>query len=452
MLSETDNEILCRVGPGTPMGGFIRQYWIPSTVPSSLLSSPDCPPIRVRLLGEDLIAFRSTSGEVGLIQNACPHRGASLFFGRNEENGLRCVYHGWKFDVTGQCVDMPSEPAESNFKSKIKARAYPCREINGMVWTYMGDRENPPALPAFEFVTAPSEMCHHPGMVFYDCNWVQALEGDIDSSHIDYLHTRLNPEPVPNSELWAGGFFNRDRAPDLLARPMDYGAVYGAQRKWDDKGNNHLRISQYCIPFYTMVASSGPTVGCQAWVPLDDEYTVQISFRVNLREPATPEQQAPRDPYTLIGGYAPSTSDPLTRWRSPGGRENDYLIDREVQRTLTFSGIPNPGSGKMQDKAVTESMGFVYVRDKEHLGRSDSMIIVVRRVLLAAAKGLREDGVVHATVDNPDLFRVRPVEIMLKQGSNWFEETEPHRRSDSGVRLANFVSMELLPLSAVPRR
>src|SRR5437867_2506500 len=134
------------------MGNFFREYWIPSTIPSSMLPSPDCPPIRIRLLGEDLIAFRTTSGTVGMVANACPHRGASLFFGRNEEEGLRCVYHGWKFDTTGQCVDMPNEPAESDFKTKVKAVAYPTQEKAGVVWTYMGPREKQPVLPDPEWM------------------------------------------------------------------------------------------------------------------------------------------------------------------------------------------------------------------------------------------------------------------------------------------------------------
>src|SRR4051794_2051992 len=149
MLSKEDNELLVRVGPGTPMGNLLRQYWIPALTPGEL-PSPDCPPLRLRLLGENLIAFRVTSGDVGIIENACPHRGASMFFGRNEEEGLRCVYHGWKFDTTGACIDMPSEPAESNFKNKVKARSYPCIERNGIIWTYMGPREVPPPLPDIE--------------------------------------------------------------------------------------------------------------------------------------------------------------------------------------------------------------------------------------------------------------------------------------------------------------
>src|SRR5467141_2284536 len=148
MLTQEDNELLTRVGPGTPMGSLMRPYWMPSMM-SSELPSPDAPPVRIRILGENLIAFHTTSGNVGVIQNACPHRGASLFFGRNEEEGLRCVYHGWKFDVSGVCVDMPGEPPASAFREKIRARTYPCVERDGIVWTYMGPREVPPPLPEF---------------------------------------------------------------------------------------------------------------------------------------------------------------------------------------------------------------------------------------------------------------------------------------------------------------
>src|SRR3954453_18106489 len=186
MLSPSDNETLTRVGADTPMGNLLRQYWLPAFM-SDELPSPDCPPMRLRLLGENLIAFRTTSGNVGIVQNACPHRGASLFFGRNEEEGLRCVYHGWKFDVSGACTDMPSEPAESNFRSKVKARAYPCIERCGVVWTYMGPRETPPPLPDLE----PNMLEDGRWAVANlqrACNWMQALEGDIDTVHVPFLH------------------------------------------------------------------------------------------------------------------------------------------------------------------------------------------------------------------------------------------------------------------------
>jgi hypothetical protein len=311
-----------------------------------------------------------------------------------------------------------------------------------MVWTYMGPREVPPPLPELEFNTSPEEMCYHPQFVFYDCNWMQAMEGDIDSSHIDYLHSRLNPEPVPEEVIGGGvrwGFKDpKYTAPHLLAYPMEYGLVYAGQRKWDDQGNYWYRITQFCLPFYTMVASGGPSVGFQAWLPLDDDHTVQISFRTSLKEPVSPDRREPGDPYTRLGGYLPSTSDPLTRWRSPANASNDYMIDYEHQRTLTFSGIPR--EGKLQDMAVMESMGHIYDRTMEHLGRLDTMIIAVRRSLLGAAKAHRDDGTIHATVDSPKLYRVRSVEIMLKEGVDWFEATEEHRSTDSGVRLANFVS------------
>src|SRR5438094_2898698 len=175
MLSKDDNDLLCRVGPGTPMGNLLRQYWLPAMM-SSELAAPDCPPVRIRILGENLIAFRTTSGQVGVVQNACPHRGASLFFGRNEEDGLRCVYHGWKFDVTGQCLDMPSEPAESNFKSKIRVLSYPVIERHGVIWMYMGTRSTPPPLPEMEFNTIPDGH-YRIGMNVRECNFVQAVEG-----------------------------------------------------------------------------------------------------------------------------------------------------------------------------------------------------------------------------------------------------------------------------------
>ena len=444
MLTESDNELMCRVGPGTPMGTLLREYWIPSTVPSSLLPQPDCPPVRVKLLGEDLIAFRTTSGAVGLVANACPHRGASMFFGRNEEDGLRCVYHGWKFDTTGACVDMPSEPAESNFKSKVRIRSYPCIERNGLVWTYMGTRETPPPLPDFEYNTSAPEQCYHPGFVFYDCNWVQSMEGDVDSSHIDYLHARLTPVAPSVEQVGFGqAMWNKDRTPNILTHPMPYGACYAGQRRWDDAGTQHYRIAQFLMPFYTMIPGSGPTVAFNAWVPLDDDHTVQISFKSSLRGPVTREESSVlADPYTRLGGYLPATSDPMTRWRSPAHRGNDYLISYENQRTGMFSGIPR--EGKRQDIAVMESMETVADRPREHLGRSDGMIILVRRTLVNAAKALRDHNELHPTVDNPSMYRVRSAEVLLPPEVEWFEGTVEHRKADGGIRIANFVTSELI--------
>jgi hypothetical protein len=236
--------------------------------------------------------------------------------------------------------------------------------------------------------------------------------------------------------------WNRDRTPILSARSTEYGAVYAAQRQWDDAGTQHYRIAQFLMPFYTMIPGGGPTVAFNAWVPLDDDHTVQISFRSSLREPAAEqERRAVGDPYMRLGGYLPTTSDPLTRWRSPANRDNDYLISYENQRTVMFSGIPR--EGKLQDIAVMESMGFVGDRVKEHLGRSDMMIILVRRTLLNAAKALKE-GSVPVTVADPTLYRVRSAEVLLPREVDWFEGTEANRRVEDGVRIKNFVTAELI--------
>src|SRR5215204_3073496 len=192
MLSQAENELLCRTGPGTPMGELFRRFWLPALLPSEL-PAPDSEPIRFRILSEDLIAFRDTNGKVGFLDQHCPHRGASLFFGRNEECGLRCVYHGWKFDAAGNCVDMPSEPAESTFKERIRQTAYPCAERGGVIWAYLGPAERQPALPELEWALLPEDQ-RFASKRLQECNWLQAMEGGIDSSHISFLHQNFDPE------------------------------------------------------------------------------------------------------------------------------------------------------------------------------------------------------------------------------------------------------------------
>src|SRR5579883_1568607 len=193
MLRADQNDFLTRTGPATPMGQLFRRYWTPALLAEELPEN-DCPPVRVKLLSERLVAFRDSNGRYGLIDEFCAHRGASLWFGRNEECGLRCPYHGWKFDVAGRCVDMPNEPEESDFKYKVRAVSYPCRDVNGVLWTYMGPRNPAPPLPNFEVNTLPADHVATPLLMLEECNWVQALEGDIDSSHIDFVHARLHEE------------------------------------------------------------------------------------------------------------------------------------------------------------------------------------------------------------------------------------------------------------------
>ncbi|HZN49535.1 MAG TPA: Rieske 2Fe-2S domain-containing protein [Methylomirabilota bacterium] len=429
MLSREDNELLCRVGRGTPMGELLRQYWLPF-LPSSELPAPDGPPKKVRLLGEDLVAFRDTQGRVGLMGENCPHRGASLFFGRNEECGLRCVYHGWKFDVTGRCVDMPNEPVESLFKDKVRARAYPCRDVNGVVWTYMGPRNAAPPFPAFEINTLPPEQVYPPLVMMEECNWVQALEGDIDSSHIDYVHAKLRPDSKQR------GTFHRDKQPRLEVLPTDYGACYSARRRWDVDGLFWHRITQFIMPFFSMIAASDPnTVSARAWVPLDDNYNLQIMMRGRLDRAITDqEREQTRNPFTAWGGYLESTSDPRTRHYTKANIHNDYLVDRRLAREELMIGIPFLVN--LQDRAMTETMGPIYDRTQEHLGTTDAMVIYVRRRLIEAARALRDQGVAPANVDDGSMCRVRPASVLLPEGDSWISATEKSRQSDSGVPIA----------------
>src|SRR5262245_2387541 len=428
MLSREDNELLCRVGRGTEMGDLLRQYWLPF-LPSAELPEPDCAPKKVRLLGEDLVAFRDTRGDVGLMAANCPHRGASLFFGRNEECGIRCVYHGWKFDVSGRCVDMPSEPAESTYRDKVSARAYPCRDVNGVIWTYMGPRTTPPPFPPLEINTLPAEQVYPPIMMLEECNWVQALEGDIDSSHIDWVHGKVRPDSTQR------GTWNRDRRPRLELLPTDYGACYSARRRADVDGLYWHRVTQFIQPICAMVAASDPQiVSTRAWVPLDDEYNLQIFMRGRLDRPVTEEERRhARDPFAAWGGYVEATSDPRTRFYTRANIHNDYLRDRALEKELML-GIPFLVN--LQDRAMTETMGPIYDRTQEHLGTTDAMVIYMRRRLLDAARALREQGTVPANVDDASLYRVRPASVLLPEGESWITATEKARQSDAGVPIA----------------
>ena len=195
MLKAEQNELLTRTGPGSVMGDLIRRYWIPALLTEEL-PEPDCAPVRVKLLSERLIAFRDSGGKLGLIDEFCAHRGVSLWFGRNEECGLRCAYHGWKYDVSGHCVDIPSEPEESGFRRKIKLQSYPLAERGGVLWAYMGPPESQPALPEYEFATVPREQTFISKRL-QECNYLQAMEGGIDSSHVSFLHRgALNEDPL----------------------------------------------------------------------------------------------------------------------------------------------------------------------------------------------------------------------------------------------------------------
>jgi phenylpropionate dioxygenase-like ring-hydroxylating dioxygenase large terminal subunit len=415
MLSKQDNEAMTQVGPGTLMGNLMRQYWLPALMTSEV-PAPDSPPVRLRLLGEDLIGFRATSGAVGIIQNACPHRGASLFFGRNEEDGLRCVYHGWKFDVTGACVDMPSEPAESNFKTKVRAAAYPTEERNGIVWVYMGPRSVPPPLPGIE-----SNMVEGATVQKFlrDCSWLQGFEGDLDTTHIGFLHfgaysaDQMEPKSMDYYAL-------KRRDPKMMVVDRPWGATYGSYRPAEDN-TTYWRVAQYLYPFYAMppVGVLGARVAVLAIVPVDDTHMMRWQISVPNRWASA---GAIRPAYELHPqyGYLPETSGFLGKWRMAQNKSNDYLLDRDFQKNGSYTGIMGIG---IQDEAVTESMGEIMDRTKEHLGTSDLMVIRLRALLLGAARRLRDTGEVPPAVDTPEVYAVRSGGVVLANGINGVEAT-----------------------------
>ena len=423
MLRTEENELLCRVGRGTPMGELMRRYWLPAML-SSELPKPDCPPVRVLLLGEKLIAFRDTRGQVGLLANHCPHRGASLFFGRNEGGGLRCVYHGWKFDARGACVDMPSEPPDSNFKSKVRATAYPCQERNGVVWAYLGPRENPPPLPDIEANQLP-EGEWQVAAVQRECNWMQGLEGDIDTSHFGFLH--FGSTDAEESEPDTFQYYTlKDRAPRYSVLDTEYGSTYGAYRP-ARPGTLYWRIAHFLFPFYAMIPTGvlGHQIVARAWVPMDDEHTMWFGCSRQAAPPAPSEANGKRR-QPVLTPLLPNTSDWLGRFRLQADERNDYNIDREWQRDEDYTGIEGIHT---QDQAITESMGPIYDRTQEHLASSDAMVIRVRRRLIGAARALAEQGVVPPGAEDPTVYRQRSGGIILDEGEDWIEATKELRKA-----------------------
>lgn len=402
MLTAEETELLCRVGPDTVMGDLMRQYWLPFLHDFEL--KPDDAPLRVRLLGEDLIVFRSTAGQYGLVGDRCPHRGGGLFFGRNEAEGLRCVYHGWKYDATGQCVDMPNEPEESNFKNRIRVKSYRTAEFGGMVWAYMGPNQaNPPGLPQHEWALLPETHRHLAYSFVLKNNYLQGLEGDIDSSHSAFLHNKNFADTT--------SLRRRDRAPTYEVVDTEWGTMGSARRK-ANPGEIFHRIYQVVFPFYTYFAGPG-----HMWVPIDDEHTLvhQVAWDP-LQE--IPERSLSRDDLTVGAGVLlPEQKGKFyANWWAMADPDNDFLIDREMQRTRNFTGMT---ANRIEDGAMTISMGAIADRTGEHLGSGDLMIARTRQRLLNAAIALREHGTLPPTVEQPEVCRVRGANAILPDGADW---------------------------------
>lgn len=409
MLSREENELLTRTGPGTPTGELLRRYWIPALI-SHELPRPDCTPVRVKLLGEQLLAFRDTNGNVGLIDEFCPHRKVSLYYGRNEECGIRCVYHGWKFDASGQCVDMPSEPPESSFKDKVKITSYPCRERGGVVWTYMGPPELMPELPELEWALVPDSHRYTTRRI-QECNYFQAIEGGLDSSHISFLHRNSGGQGFMGTKAYdkssAPSYLTQDTAPKFEIEKSDCGMMVGAKRN-ADPGHLYWRITQFLMPFYTMIPpfEHAPR-GAHAWVPMDDEHVYTWNINWNpLRALTEEERDILKQGRGIHMELIPGTLRPVQN------KDNEYLIDRELQASgKSFTGIKGIGA---QDSAVQETQGAIADRSVERLGTSDAAIIAARRIMLQAVKNLQQG--IEPPALNPKSHHVRSASLVLPEG------------------------------------
>lgn len=429
MLSKEDNALLTRIGPGTPMGRLMRQYWIPVLI-STELPERDGPPLRVRVLGENLVAFRDSNGRVGLVDEACPHRGASLYFARNEEGGLRCAYHGWKFDVDGTCLDLPNESPTCPLRNSVRLTAYPCRERNGIVWSYLGPRDEPPALPDLEWNLGADNVPFF-WRNYRACNWMQALEGDIDSSHINFLHRTLDDDrstvpgvPLPGYAAAGIRMVQADPSPRLSVRDTAVGAVYSAARRVDEERDYH-RVHPFLFPFHTMVGggtrADEVSFNGKAWIPMDDEHTLALEWQFRPHRAWTDEERESLRKARIPWGFHPADSRPGGAWRPAANAANDYMRDRSLETSRLFCGIL---SNPLQDAAVQESMGPIVDRSREHLGPADAMIVRVRRRLLEAARALRDHGISPPGVDDPEGYRTRPMGMLLPRGADWFEAFE----------------------------
>ena len=415
MLSREDNALLTRVDRGTPMGDTLRRYWTPALLAREL-PAPDCPPVRVRLLGEDLIAFRDTQGRVGLLDEYCPHRRASLYFGRNEECGLRCVYHGWKYDVDGRCVDMMNEPDAQSFKEKIFVASYPTVEAGGIVWAYLGPAERRPPVPAFAWTRIPATH-RQVSKVIQESNWLQGLEGGIDTSHAPIMHRLLTTE-TKRPGFRPDNPFVRGKAPTLALDVTDYGYQYAGIRPLDE-GRIHVRTYHLILPFHQIRPSrseSGvPLVAGHSWVPIDDENTMVYNWEYSTTDaPLTEDDRLERRL-----GNGPADVDQAT-FRSKRNRGNNYLLDRQVQKTETFTGIDGINT---QDRAVQESMGPVVDRSREHLGPADRAVIQARKLLLEAVRTVSEGGTPRGI--EPTYAKLAAAEAVLPRGADWRDASLP---------------------------
>jgi phenylpropionate dioxygenase-like ring-hydroxylating dioxygenase large terminal subunit len=417
MLTPAQNERVTRVGPGTPMGSLFRRYWVPAML-SDEAPVADGDPVRVRILGENLVAFRDTDGVVGLIEDACPHRRAPMFFGRNEQHGMRCVYHGWKFDRHGTCTDMPSEPPDSLFKEKVTIVAYPTHEAGGIVWAYLGAPEHRPPAPDFEWTRAPATH-RRASKTFEHCNWLQALEGGIDTAHSSWAHNERLGDPT-----WIR---NRDGHPTLDVEKTDYGFRYISTRNMGEDVGKYVRLYHFVMPAMQMRGGVNswtgfgkdtvPRLDGHIWMPIDDETCYVYNFMWTNEDVPIDDEWYWNDEKRFGRGK----DDLLPGYKLKKNPSNDYEIDRTLQRTKNFTGITGINT---QDFALQEGMGPIVDRSLERLGTSDKAIIAARQLLLEGTDAVEAGNAPRGT--DPATYRsLRPYDAVIPHATTWEEAFAP---------------------------
>lgn len=421
MLSREDNELLVRVGPQTPMGALMRAYWVPFLLSRDL--AVDGQPHRVRIFGEDLVAFRDSSANVGLVDHACPHRGAPMVYARNEDNGLRCVFHGWKFDASGQCTEMPAEPNGAQMCQRMRIKAYPVRERGGVLWAYLGTQADPPALPDLEWNLVPENQVVL-SMRVQECNWLQALEGEIDSAHAAILHGRVDAAGTINQ--WRQV---QDLMPSFECAVHDAGVQIAARRK-AGAGTEYIRINQFLLPYWTLVPpqTQYPELSGHAWVPIDDEHTLCLMFSYH---PSLPFYEKTREffknghrgretGHPSDASFEPRpVTQPYPKYWSRYNRANAYQFDYQLQVDRFNSGVPGLW---VQDAACQSGVTPIYDRTQEHLGSTDQGIVRARRQLLDAARKLQTGKLPPASAEHPEKLMWRAVSLTLPAGADWREQ------------------------------
>ena len=393
------------------MGQLFRRHWLPAFM-SEEIAEPDGPPIRVKLLGESLVAFRDSLGRVGVMDEHCPHRRASLVLGRNEECGLRCIYHGWKIDVEGRIVEMPSEPAGARIMEKVRHRAYPVRESGGFIWVYLGPREEMP-----EFMPPPwADANFAIAKMHQASNWAQIVEGVIDSSHTSSLHSS-NIRPGGKGERTDGSLATgldrptTDKAPRIQVQMTDYGFRYAAIRRPTEHAdiNDYVRVTVFIAPFLSLIPPTALYASAHMHIPTDDHNTMVYVTAFSDKNQIDQDQWRARS-----GARVGVELD--KEYRSVRNLANNYLQDRTLMKQGHFSGIHGVST---EDQAVTETMGPITDRTKEILGAGDTAIVRFRRMMLQAAEAVAAGGPALGIGTSVPRKEIKAHEGMVRKGADW---------------------------------